>query len=206
MTITNVFVETQFPTLISYNSTGGPGFSTTIFTSASGREQRNINWSLARAQYDISQAIKHKSDMDEILVFFMAMMGKAYAFRYKDWADFQITNQVVGTGNGTQTVFQIFKTYTVAGQTYTRTIKKPVSGSLQNVLVNSVVANPTTYTIDYTAGTITFTSPVTNTFPVAIDYIEFDVPVRFDTDVATIRQDFYQVESWEGIKLVEVKL
>ena len=45
MTLASVFVETQFPTDISYNSAGGAGFSTTIYQSSSGREQRNSNWS-----------------------------------------------------------------------------------------------------------------------------------------------------------------
>jgi uncharacterized protein (TIGR02217 family) len=207
MTLTNVFVETQFPPDISYNSRGGPGFSTTIFTSTSGREQRNINWSRSRAQYDASDAIKTKDDMDVILAFFYSMMGKAYAFRYKDWADFQLINQQIGVGDGTTAVFQFIKTYSdpLNLQTFVRPIKKPVVGSVGTCYLSGV---PLTsgIVVDYTTGLMTFVTPPPLHATVVVGYAEFDVPVRFDTDMADIRQDFYQVESWESIKLVEVKL
>jgi uncharacterized protein (TIGR02217 family) len=203
MPLTSTFVETQFPSDISYGSSGGAGFSTTIFTSSSGREQRNINWSVSRAQYDISQGIKTVDQMSEIIAFFMAMMGRAYAFRYKDWADFQIVNQQIAVGDGTTTVFQLVKTYTAGSRTFTRTIKKPVNGTLGTVTVNGT---PTSCSIDTTTGLITFGSAPANTDPIVVTYCEFDVPVRFDTDLASVRQDFFQVESWESIKLVEVKL
>ena len=208
MTLSNVFVETRFPEYISYNSSGGPGFSTTIFTSASGREQRNINWSQARAQYDVSHAIKSKGDMDEVLAFFYAMMGKAYGFRYKDWADFQIVNQQIGVGNGTKTQFQLIKTYSDPSnvQTFSRKIKKPVAGSISQILVGGSPVSGSTWSVDSTTGIITFTTAPPNTQPVMVVYAEFDVPVRFDTDIANIRFDFHNVESWEGIKLVEVRL
>lgn len=206
MTLSNVFVETRFPEQISYGSSGGPGFSTTIFKSASGREQRNINWSQSRAEYDASHGIKNKGDMDVVLAFFYAMMGRAYAFRYKDWADYQITNQTIGIGDGTTRTFQIIKTYSdpLNIQSFVRTIKKPVNGTLSTVLVGG---SPTTaFTVDYTQGTITFTTAPLNTQPVFVSYVEFDVPVRFDTDVSSIKFDFFNVESWDNIKLVEVKL
>lgn len=208
MTITNVFVETRFPVDISYNSQGGPRFNTTIFTSSSGREQRNINWSLSRAEYDVGYGIKTNTQMAVVLEFFYAMMGKAYAFRYKDWSDFQIQNQVIATGNGILTTFQIVKSYSDPNdlQTFVRPIRKPVNGSLTAVMVNNVIVSGSTYSIDYTTGLITFTVAPANTYPIEIVYLEFDVPVRFDTDIATIRFDFYNVESWEGIKIVEVKL
>ena len=82
MTTTSTFVETQFPPDISYGSSGGSGFSTTVFTTEGGWEQRNINWSMTRAEYDVSQGIKSRSDMDVLVQFFMAMKGKAYAFRF----------------------------------------------------------------------------------------------------------------------------
>ena len=43
------FVEVQFPTDISYGSSGGPEYATDIVATNSGYEQRNINWAQARA-------------------------------------------------------------------------------------------------------------------------------------------------------------
>ena len=206
MTLTNVFVETQFPDQVSYSSQGGPRFSTTIFTSASGYEQRNVNWASARLEFDFAHSIKTVADMNVILAFFNAMMGRAYAFRVKDWTDYQIVMQQIGVGNGSTKNFQFVKTYSdpLNAQTYVRNIKKPVSGTLGTVTVGGT---PTVaYTMDYTTGIISFTSAPASSAAIVIVYCEFDVPARFDTDVAAIRNDFFTIESWEGIKLVEVKM
>jgi len=206
MTTTSTFVETQFPPDISYGSSGGSGFSTTVFTTEGGWEQRNINWSMTRAEYDVSQGIKSRSDMDVLVQFFMAMKGKAYAFRFKDWADYYIANQELAVGDGTTTAFQLIKVYTdpLGLSSFTRTIAKPVTGTLTTVLIAGV---PTTaFTVDYTTGMFTFATAPAATHPIVVSYIEFDTPVRFDIDKLNVRQDFWEVESWEGIRLIEVRI
>ena len=40
-----------------------------------------------------------------------AHFGSLYPFRFRDWTDYTATNEVFGTGNGTQTAFQLIKTY-----------------------------------------------------------------------------------------------
>lgn len=203
-TPTSTFIETQFPPDISYGSTGGSGFKTTIFESDSGWEQRNVNWSQQRGRWDAAYGIKTEAQMQEVIAFFMAMYGKAYAFRWKDWADYQIANQQIGVGNSTNgtngtNAFQLVKTYTDpnALQTFTRTIKKPVSGSLTTLLVNgSPVTAPTAYSLNTTTGIFTFTPghvPTTGQ-TIVVTYIEFDVPARFDIDELNVRQDFYLVK------------
>lgn len=208
MPTTSTFVETQFPTDISYGSSGGSGFSTTIFSTEGGWEQRNVNWSATRAEYDVSHGIKSRADMDVIIEFFMAMRGRAYAFRFKDWSDFYIVNQQIGVGDGTTRVFQLVKTYTdpLGLSSYTRTIVKPVSGSLTTLLVSGVPVVSSAFSVNYTTGGITFNTAPAATHPIIVSYIEFDTPCRFDTDKLNVRQDFWETESWEGIKLMEVRL
>ena len=122
------FDEVQFPPSISFGATGGPGFSTKVIILSSGYEARNQNWSLARAEYDISTGIKTKADMDAVIAFFYARAGKARGFRFKDWKDYQATNEpVVSIGGGN---FQLVKRYTSGSITYVRTITKPVTGTV----------------------------------------------------------------------------
>lgn len=52
------FEEIQFPADISYGARGGPEYSTDIVEMFSGKEQRNINWSQARARYTVSHGVK----------------------------------------------------------------------------------------------------------------------------------------------------
>lgn len=203
------FIEVQFPTEISYGSSGGPAFSTSVFESASGFEQRTLLWSEARAKYNVATGIKDKVDMDEVLAFFFNVRGRSIGFRFKDWADYQIADQVIGTGNGVQTVFNIVKTYEVAGglYTYDRRIYKPVSATVTGVKVNNVTQTITTdYTIDYTTGKITFVSAPASGHAVKITAAEFDVPVRFDTDELPIVHEAWLAESLSSVPLVELKL
>jgi len=205
--MTSTFIETQFPPDISYGSQGGSGFSTTVFETTGGYEQRNINWANSRAKYDISYGIRDTTDITTVVNFFMAMQGKAYGFRFKDWADFQITNQQIGLGDGSTVNFQLGKTYTdpLSLQSYTRVIKKPVVGTIGAVTVGGAPA-PGGYSLDYTTGILGLAEAPASGAPVVVEYIEFDVPCRFDTDNLSIRQDFWQVESWENIPVIEIKL
>ena len=50
------FIEVRFPTDIAYGSAGGPEYSTDIVITQGGYEQRNVNWSQARARYNVAHA------------------------------------------------------------------------------------------------------------------------------------------------------
>ncbi|NLE03700.1 MAG: DUF2460 domain-containing protein, partial [Crenarchaeota archaeon] len=93
------FVEIRFPTTISYGASGGGIFSTDIVTTYTGHEQRNINWDRAKASYAISLTNRTQGEVDEVIAFFYARRGRAIGFRFKDWMDFQVKNQIIGVGN-----------------------------------------------------------------------------------------------------------
>ena len=197
------FVEIQFPADISYGSSGGPTFSTDVIEAFSGFEQRNINWSAARARYNVAHGVKTQSQLDELIAFFRARQGKAIGFRFKDWTDYQAVAQNIGTGNGSQTVFQLTKKYT-SSVTVTRVIKKPVNNATMKVYLNAVLQS-SGYTVNYATGEITFTTAPGSGVAVTADF-EFDVPVRFDTDQLDAAIDDFGSRSWSDIPLVEVRL
>ena len=103
------FAETRFPADISYGSAGGPEFSTDIIVTHSGHEQRNSNWIMARARYNVAYGVKTKEQLAELITFFRARKGQAEGFRYKDWTDFEAIGQVLGTGNGSNKDFPLIK-------------------------------------------------------------------------------------------------
>lgn len=197
------FVEIQFPADISYGSSGGPTFSTDVIEAFSGFEQRNINWSAARARYNVAHGVKTQSQLDELIAFFRARQGKAIGFRFKDWTDYQAVAQNIGTGNGSQTVFQLTKKYT-SSVTVTRIIKKPVNNSALKIYLNAVLQS-SGYTVNYATGAVTFTTAPGSGVAVTADF-EFDVPVRFDTDQLDAAIDDFGTRSWSDIPLVEVRL
>ena len=198
------FIEVRFPTDIAYGSAGGPEYSTDIVITHGGYEQRNVNWSQARTRYNVAHGVKTQSQLDTLVAFFRARKGRADGFRFKDWTDYQVVGQVLGTGNGTNTVFQLSKSYVSGGSTEIRTITKPVSGTVK-IYLNGVLQSGATYALDTVLGKITFTVAPANTVVVSADF-EFDVPVRFDTDRLAATLDSYGSHSWHDIPLVEVRV
>ena len=192
------FHDVRFPEDISYGSSGGPGFKTSVIDLASGHEQRNIEWSLARAVYDVAYGIKEREQMEDVLEFFMARRGKAYGFRFKDWMDFFLARQSIGVATTNQT--QVYKRYEpLTAHFYDRPILKIVPDTVSlwanNVPINAALLNITT-------GIVNTTSYIGQTIEVEC---EFDVPVRFDTDEIKIAHDDWELMSWPSIPLIELK-
>ncbi len=196
------FVDVQFPPDISYGSSGGPEYATDIVASQSGYEQRNVNWEQARARFNVAHGVKTKAQLDTLVAFFRARKGRAYGFRFKDWTDYQASQVSIGTGDGTTTQFQLVKSYSSGAVTETRIIRKPVSGTVQ-VYKDSVLQS-SGVSVDSTTGVVTFAvAPTTGVVITAS--LEFDVPVRFDTDRLSARLEAYGIHSWLDIPLVEVR-
>ncbi len=201
------FVEIRFPTTISYGASGGGIFSTDIVTTYTGHEQRNINWEKAKASYTISLANKTQDEIEEVIAFFYARRGRAIAFRFKDWMDYQAKNQIIGVGNNAAKEYQLVKTYSSGGIDYKRIIKKPVRDSVEIFLNDELLEEEYDYTIDYAAGIITFDdSKIPTDSEIITASFEFDVPVRFDNDELNISTTDLNVNTWSNIKLVEIRI
>lgn len=196
------FIEVQFPTDISYGSSGGPEYATDVVASSSGYEQRNVNWDQARTRYNVAHGVKTKAQLDALIAFFRARKGRAHGFRFKDWTDYQAT-ETLGTGDGTRTQFQLIKSYVSGVVTETRTIKKPVAGTVQ--VYKNAVLQSSGVSVGTTTGVVTFTVAPTVGQVITASF-QFDVPVRFDTDKLSASLDAYGIHSWLDIPLVEVRV
>lgn len=158
------FVETpRFPEGIAYGAVGGPGFSTSVIVLKSGFEQRNADWSASRCRYEVSQAAKTKADFDAVANFFRVVKGRAYGFRFKDFADYQASfaEGILGTGGyGTGLpAYQMAKKYASGSAHDIRTIKKPVSGTCaykRDAATLTIGVGAGNIAVDYTTGVVTF--------------------------------------------------
>lgn len=183
------FHETpRFPNKIARNMTGGPVGRTQIVPLNSGHEERNSPWSQFRHEYNVSKGVRCQQHMDEVKTYFLARHGRLHGFRLKDFADFKScaaggtiadTDQQIGVGDDSTTAFQLVKVYTSGSQTYSRTITKPVSGTVVVALDGSPQASG--WSVDTTTGIVTFDSAPGAAVVITAGF-EFDVPVRFDTD------------------------
>jgi uncharacterized protein (TIGR02217 family) len=169
-------------------------------------------WANSRRRYDVGSGVKTLDDLHAVVAFFEARMGRLYAFRFMDFADFKScapgadvtpTDQAIATGDGTTRIFQLVKTYTSGPSSWTRAIKKPVSGTVRVALGG--VERTSGWSVDTTAGLVTFTSAPANGAAVTAGF-EFDVPARFDTDSLAVNLANFQAGEIPSIPLVEVLL
>jgi uncharacterized protein (TIGR02217 family) len=212
------FHDVRLPDDIEKGASGGPGFKTTVTPLTSGHEQRNIDWDKARGRWDIGYGLMKQDDVtlqatvDIILAFFYTREGKAHGFRFKDWSDFRIgtfstpttDNQSIGTGDDSQTTFQVFKRYSSGGIDYDRDVTHIVAATFAVLFDNVVQATPAVYTIDLLTGIITFVSPPGGGVDVQVA-LEFDVPVRFDTDLMDLNVQIFESGAWPNIPILELR-
>ena len=109
---------------------------------------------------------------------------------------------MIGTGDGTTTAFQLVKRYASGSQTWVRTITKPVAGSVAVALNGTPQASG--WSVDTTTGVITFTTAPGLSVAITAGF-EFDVPVRFDTDVLDVTLDLERLGSITSIPLLEIR-
>lgn len=182
------FPAYRLPPEVEVGMQGGPAFYNVIQEAISGQEQRVRVWAKCRGRWQAGYSILNYGEtagtFQAVLALFMAHGGSSRPFPFKAHGDETLTNELIGTGDGADTTFQIIKTYdpgTLLGvatlHTYVRDIYLPRSGLV--VKVNGVTQTLTThYTIGST-GIITFLSAPANGHAITVTG-EFDIPVRFD--------------------------
>lgn len=184
-------ISTVYPIALS-KMMRSPTYHTDIFQGRSGREVRNAVWQDPLYRYNAASGIRTRADVATLEAFFHTVKGKETGFLLQDLQDYAIpqtggTPQSIGTGDGSDLTWQIYKRYTNAlGTNYDRTITRPSSTTSQlQVYVNGVnKTNPTHYSYSATTGIITFTggNAPPNGQSITITLETFYVPVRFDTD------------------------
>lgn len=198
------FDEVRLSEEVERGARGGPGFKTNILTLSSGFEKRSQVWSKARGRWDVSYGISRRADFVGVMTHFYARRGRARGFRFKDWSDFELTQEGIGIGDGATTAFQTTKSYASGSQTYVRNIKK--LASVSEVRVNGVVqVLSTDYTIDLNTGILTLNTAPTSSHVVDITG-EFDVPVRYDTDQFDVTLELYDAGAIPALPIVELRV
>lgn len=208
------FHEIRFPTNLSFGSMGGPERRTDVVTLASGFEERNTPWAHSRRRYEAGAGLRTLDDIEALIAFFEARRGKMHGFRWKDWSDYKscapslrptAIDQVIGTGDGVQTVFELSKTYRSGEQTYIRRITKPVAGTVLIAVARDPKVEGVEYWLDAERGEVTFAVPPDLGVSVYAGF-EFDTPVRFDTDAIMTSIASFQAGEIPDVPVIEVRL
>ena len=119
----------------------------------------------------------------------------------------QSTDQLLGTGDGSKTVYPLIKTYGAGPQSYDRLIDKVVVGSLSIAVDGLSVSTGAAFTFDEENAAVVFnTSEIPSAGQQVTAGYEFDVPVRFASDQLSISLAAFNAGDVPTIPLVEVKL
>lgn len=171
------FLDVRLSARVEAGFSAVPMHLTRVATLQNGNEKRNAQWANSKRRYTSQYAGFNRTERDELLNAVEATDGMTYAFRFKDWNDFNVTGQALGLAPAGTTAVQLVKTYTFGSRTKTRTITKPVTSTVV-VYQNGV---PKAGTVNGLTGLFTPTTAWTTSAVLTADF-EFDVPVRFATD------------------------
>jgi uncharacterized protein (TIGR02217 family) len=203
------FDDLSFPLAIGRKASVQPNYSTAIVTTASGYEQRNVDWAQGRMHFDAGPGIRSETDLETLIAFFRARRGAARGFRFRDPYDYSsagmagaptATDQIIGIGDGSTTHFPLIKHYGTGPDAEVRLITRPVAVSLL-VAMNGVSTGA--WTLD-ASGAINFTTPPPVGQAVTAGFL-FDVPVRFAEDKLTVDVNNFLAGDVPSVPLVEIR-
>ena len=198
------FIDSRLPQQIEINAVRRETEPVDIVRTDGGYEVRNIRHAQGLFEYDVSfpPGGFDASVTEAVYAMWRASRGGLYAFRFRDWdsKNNTLTDEVIGTGDGATTTFQITQTHTVGGVSSVRNVTRPVSAF--TVMLDGAVQG-SGYSIDYSTGVLTFTTAPALDVEISVSGT-YDIPVRFDLSFeATGMASF--LEHIETLTLVEVK-
>ena len=208
------FHEMQFPAALSFGSIGGPERRTDIVTLSNGFEERNTPWAHSRRRYDAGIGLRSLNDVADIVAFFEAREGQLHSFRWKDWGDFKScaplsepvsSDQLIGIGDEITKVIQLGKSYRSGDQSYLLPITKPVEGTVRVSIGGDEMQEGIDYAVDFTTGEVIFPHPPDLGAEIHAGF-EFDVPVRFDTDIIQTSVSSFRAGDAPNVPIVEVRV
>lgn len=210
------FHEIRFPTAISRNGQGGPERRTDVVVLGSGHEERNARWADSRRSYNAGYGVRSLDDLNAVVAFFEERRGRLHGFRFRDPSDWKSCaptstpsplDQSIGTGDGTTAAFQLVKTYGSSFAPWTRSIAKPVAGTVLVAVAGVSKTLGSEFTVDTTTGLVNFSAGHIPAVGAAITAgFEFDVPVRFDTDKLEVNLQGFHHGAIPSIPIVEIRL
>lgn len=201
----------SFPLLpgLGWSVTKTPAFKTRVQKSVSGRERRALDqalpiwtWTLT---YDFlrDQIALGYNELRALMGFHAQQQGAFTPFLYTDPTDNSVSAQAIGTGNASQTAFQLVRNLDPAlpGGGYAEPITNPTAVS--GVYLNGVLT--TGWTVSLTTGVLTFTTAPASGSAITASFT-YAFQVRFSDDTASFENFMLNLWRLKTVKLVSVLL
>ncbi len=205
------FHDVLFPANVALGARGVIRRETDIVTGRSGKEHRNSAWANGRRVYIIAVPPDDPAAIAALIEHWEGRRGPLYSFPFKDFADWQSsrldqtpgpTDQAIGTGDGSTTVFQLVKIYESAGpKSFTRNITKPITASVR--IAFDGTEQTSGWSVDRLTGKVTFTTAPGSGVAITAGY-QFHVPVRYESEELASEFLHDELASFPDVTLIEV--
>ena len=171
-----------------------------IRTTPSLREYRARNSALPRYLYRLSFEVLRTTaalpELQQLVGFFNTQGGPFDSFLIRDPVDYTVTDEPIGTGNGTRTVFELVRA--MGGHTES----VPYIGAT-NAITNVKIAGTPTTSYTHAGGVITFASaPASGSITWTGTYYR---RVRFRSDNLALEQLLGDLWQGQSVELISVK-
>lgn len=201
----------QFPVLpgLAWSVTKQPAFKTRIQKSVSGRERRANDqplpiwtWTLT---YDFlrDNVAAGYAELRTLMGFHAQQQGAFTAFLYTDPTDNAVLGANLGTGNASQTQYQLVRTLlpSLPGGGFAEPMVAP--NLVSAVYLNGIVQSASSYSVNFNNGIVTFTTAPGLGVVASADFSYF-FRVRFTDDAADFENFMYQLWRLKQIKFISV--
>ncbi len=202
-----------FPALpgLAWNVTKAPIFQTRIQRAVSGRELRALDYPNPLWQFTLVFAFLRDNpaagydELRTLLGFYMLCQGAYGTFLFDDPTDDQTTGQAIGTGNASQTVFQLVRTIGTAlpGGGFAEPILAP--NTVSAIYLNGVVQSPSSYSVDPNTGLVTFTTAPASGVAITADFTYY-FRCRFTEDSYDFENFMYRLWQLKKLSFISVLL
>ena len=202
-----------FPTLpgLTWSVTKAPIFQTRIQRAVSGRELRALDYPNPLWQFTLAFAFLRDNaaagydELRTLLGFFMLCQGAYGTFLFDDPTDDQVTGQAIGTGNASQTAFQLVRTIgsSLPGGGFSEPIVAP--NAVSAVYFNGVVQSPSSYSVDANTGLVTFTTAPGSGAAITADFTYY-FRCRFAEDSYDFENFMHQLWQLKKLSFISVLL
>ncbi len=201
-----MWLDVEFPRRIALGAVVTPGWQVTVTSTTAGFESRNLDWTQARHEFDVSLAVRTASDYLIVKKHFNMARAQLKSFAIRDFLDHRCEQSdgfLVATTGG----YQLYKRYGSGPDAYERKITRP-----ENVTIYQGGVPGVGFDVDMETGIVTGPgSPGPGAEELGWSG-KFFVPVRYDIDKLPGQAvqkhggpDGELLVSVSGILLVEVR-
>lgn len=207
------FEDILLPARLVAGSAVEPHYRTEIVETGSGFEYRNAGWNAPRRRYLLGAGAQDMTTCRALADFFHARRGRLVGFLWHDWLDdstarpgapVQASDTILRALDSAAKDFVIEKAYGSGRAAMKRRIVKPRAATLR-LARNGTPLQNTDYRLDARTGIVKLTSAL-SPGDVLTGGCQFDVPVRFDTDILRLEKISDAAARISPLSLIELHL